>query len=372
MRQAKWLLIAAVAIFLILPGCKSMNPTGHPEPGVNTATVSELIGTWDLLAGVDQVKIGTATMSWQYDSYDPSKTGNDKFVNLKLRIEFHADDPHTFDGDAQVNVSLEKPTEKGAPGQYNAFKAGFQVTPYPDDQTRIYLIPVSWLEAQPPAGVGWQCGGHVWFLWHTAGDFGTAMAGEFVKPRKGAWFNRLGMYLCNPTETPPQDQPDPWDGTTRTRGYWKRFWRTTDGGNPPQWWTPESVAKYLPQTCAGVTYSTPAECYDLFDTPSNSGMWVQFQAQFLAAKLNAVREPDLPNAYYNYPGVGEWMENWQVSAIFARADGYGTTMPPAYELEATKTVLDNINNYNDNSEYGGPTNNCLWDAPWTVPYQAMR
>lgn len=202
MKQAKWLLLIAVGIMMVLPGCKSMNPLANASRDVNIATETEPIGTWDLLAGKDQVKVGTVTMEWQYDWYDPSKTGNDQFVNLKLYIVFHADPPHTFSGDAQVNVSLDMPVDKGAPGKYNAFKAGFQVTPYPDDQTRAYLIPVSWLEDI----VGWSCGGYVWFKMHTAGDFGTAMVGEFVVTGENtnAWFNRLGMNLCNPT-TPPNE-----------------------------------------------------------------------------------------------------------------------------------------------------------------------
>jgi len=199
MKHAKWLLLVAVGILMVLPGCKSMNPMVNVNPDVNIAA-TEWIGTWDLLAGKDQVKVGTVTMEWQYDWCDPSKTGNDRFVNLMLYIEFHADNGYTFSGDAQVDVSLEMPTTKGAPGQYNAFKARFQVTPYPGDQTRAYLIPVSWLEDV----VGWSCGGYLWFKLHVAGNFGTAMAGEFVSTGSGpnAWFNRLGMTLDNPPEPP--------------------------------------------------------------------------------------------------------------------------------------------------------------------------
>jgi hypothetical protein len=219
MKQAKWLLLLAVGILMVLPGCKSMNPMVKSDVRVAAGEEIVPIGTWAIMANnTPQTQIGTAEMYWQYDYYDATKQGNDAFVNLQLGVKYVTYSPDYPIEDAHLNITADMPTERGAPGLYN-FNWALQ-TPYPDDYTRIFLIPVASLY-----GIPWECGGYLWFLMHVGITGGpTAMVGEFVDANP--WFNRLYVQVVNPPPPPP---PEERGFKTYTQGGWGA---PPKGGNP--------------------------------------------------------------------------------------------------------------------------------------------
>jgi len=375
MKQAKWLLLIAVGIFVMLPGCKQLNPVVNPD--VNIAA-TEPIGTFPLLMGgnTPQPQVGTVSLYWQYDYYDASKTGNDAFINLQLGITFVTTNPtYVINGDAHVNIGTNQPTGKGAPGQYNMFRdtlnnnACYQ-QPYTDNFTRIYLIPVAVLEQY-----GWTCGGSLWFLCEVSLFNGqTAMVGTFHHPRGQAWWNDINLQIKNPT---PPDNPPPgsWPGQTLTWGWWQNPF--TGGPNPqpkhPNYYDPvylpQQIAPWHDNSIHDGWINTPPDAAYIFSkvgggggggaTPDN--YWDIFQAQFLAARLNAHWQngviPSLDNAYYDWPGLtGEPCENWKVADIFTEALTANQGMD-AGTLSAMTTILDRINSYGDKH------NGCLWIGP---------
>ncbi len=206
MKQAKWLLLMAVGIMVVLPGCKSMNPMVKSD--VRMADYNQPIGTWPLMTGgkLPQTQIGDVTMYWQYDYFDPElydpgdPTNNDAFVNLALVVKCETYSPDYPITGAHLNISDAMPTQRGSPGHYN-FNGYLQ--PYPDPYTAIFVVPVAALETVP-----WKCGDWLWFLVHVAAGGETAYPGEFVPKVPGytAWFNRLHVECINPT--PPED-PEP-------------------------------------------------------------------------------------------------------------------------------------------------------------------
>jgi len=206
MKHAKWLLLAAVGILMVLPGCRQMNPAVNPD--VRIAEYTQQIGTWPLLANnKPQTQIGDATFYWQYDYFDenldPGPNGNGQFVNLMFGVKYETYSPDYPIADAHLNISTVKPTEKGSPGLYN-FNSYLQ-TPYPDDYTRIFLIPEAALMAVPDTG--WDCGDYLWIMCHVAAGGVTAMVGDFHKPKKQAWWNDLYTQITNPDTTNGHEEP---------------------------------------------------------------------------------------------------------------------------------------------------------------------
>jgi hypothetical protein len=213
MKHAKWLLLVAVGILMVLPGCKSMSPVLKSD--VRIAEYTQELGSWPLMAGKDQFQIGDVYMYWQYDYFDPElydpedPTNNDAFVNLALVIKCETYSPDYPITDANLNISTEMPTEKGSPGHYNFNDYLAPPKPLPEPcYTVWFVIPVADLETVP-----WQCGDWLWFLVHVAAGDETAFPGEFVPGQPGghgqkptAWFNRLHVECINPE---PPDEPQP-------------------------------------------------------------------------------------------------------------------------------------------------------------------
>jgi hypothetical protein len=206
MKQAKWLLLIAVGIMMVLPGCNKLGPVGDPD--VRIAEYTQGLGTWPLMTGgkQPQTQIGDVTMYWQYDYFDPSldpgENGNGQFVNLQLGVKYETYSPTYPITDAHLNITTYMPTQRGSPGHYN-FNSYLQ-TPYPDDFTRIFLIPEAALMEVP-----WHCGDWLWFLCHVSAGGVTGMAGQFVpnKPGYTSWFNRLHIKCTNPTPSENPEEP---------------------------------------------------------------------------------------------------------------------------------------------------------------------
>lgn len=209
MKHAKWLLLVAVGILMVLPGCKSMNPMVKPD--VRIALYTQELGSWPLMTGgkEPQTQIGTVSMYWQYDYFDPAlydptdPTNNDAFVNLALVVKCETYSPDYPITDANLNISDTMPTRKGQPGHYNFNKYLVTRIPNPSDRyTAIFVVPVAALETVP-----WECGDWLWFLVHVAAGGETAYPGEFVPKTPGytAWFNRLHVECINPEPRPGED-----------------------------------------------------------------------------------------------------------------------------------------------------------------------
>lgn len=207
MKQAKWLLLIAVGILLVLPGCNSMNPTVSPEkPDVRIASYTQQIGTAPIMSGggKTQFQIGDVYFYWQYDYFDPSlppgPNGNGQFVNLMFGVRYETYSPTYPITDAHLNISITQPTGRGAPGLYN-FNSYLQPNP-PNAYTAIFLIPEAALMAVP-----WHCGDWLWFLCHVSAGDVTGMAGTQHR-NGGSWWNDLRLHCTNPT---PPGNPEPPD-----------------------------------------------------------------------------------------------------------------------------------------------------------------
>ncbi|GEM_PF-3774536 len=228
MKHAKWLLLVAVGIALVLPGCKRLDPMASLD--VNAAVYTEnLAGPMPLWTGgkQPQTQIGTVTMYWQYDYYD--ENADPEYVNLALVIKAETYSPDYPITDANLNISVEKPEEKGAPGLYN-FNS--YLLPYPDPYTAIFYIPVEDLMEVP-----WECGDKLWFKIHIAAGGETAYPGEFVpgKPGKTAWFNRLQVEVTCPDNGNGQISETAWgyDINDPFHYFWQADPKTKWGGVIP-------------------------------------------------------------------------------------------------------------------------------------------
>jgi hypothetical protein len=227
MRQAKWLLLVAVGIFVLLPGCKQVSPAAPQD--VRAATYTQLIGTWPLMSGgkQPQFQIGDVSMYWQYDYFDPNldpgENGNGQFVNLMLGVKYETYSPTYPMTDAHLNITTYEPTGRGAPGLYN-FNDYLQL-PRPDAFTAIFLIPESALIAAPDTG--WDCGDSLWFLCHVSAGTVTGMAGQFHAPRGQAWWNALHLKCTNPDTThhdtiPGYTEETAWGYNILDQAHWFR------------------------------------------------------------------------------------------------------------------------------------------------------
>jgi hypothetical protein len=224
MKQAKWLLLMAVGILVMLPGCKQMNPVVNPD--VRVAVVDLTIGTWPIMANsAPQTQIGTATFYWEYDHFDPSlppgPNGNGQFVDLKFGVKYETYSGYPISY-AHLNISTVQPTGKGSPGLYN-FNSYLQ-TSLPS-YTAIFLIPETTLMAVPDSG--WDCGDYLWFLCEVSSGGISGMVGDFHNPEQGAWWNDLYTQITNPA---PPDNPEPpeyreetaWGYNIADQSHW--FW----------------------------------------------------------------------------------------------------------------------------------------------------
>lgn len=200
MKQAKWLLLIAAGIMMVLPGCNKLRPVGNPD--VNIASYTQQIGTAPIMSGggKTQFQIGDVYFYWQYDYFDPSlepgENGNGQFVNLMFLVKYETYSPTYPIADAHLNISTTQPTGRGAPGQYN-FNSYLQ--PFPDPYTAIFLIPEAALMEVP-----WECGDWLWFLCHVSAGGVTGMAGTQHRDG-GSWWNDLRLRCTNPT---PPDNPE--------------------------------------------------------------------------------------------------------------------------------------------------------------------
>jgi len=359
MNQAKWLLLVAVGIFVLLPGCKSMDPLVTPDVRV-AAVGTEPVGTWDLLSGSGQTGIGHVDMYWYWTGYDPSQTGhggNDAFENLARRIEYHTNDGYPMSA-VHVDVHNTKWTSRGTPGDYNC--NGFLVTPpsLPGNEALV-SIPVSFLYDLPDGG--WDCGQDLYFMIHcsySGSTDGSAMVGDFTLKGDGAngggkaWFNQL--YLEH-LDNPPPPTRDPWPGKSLTKGWWMN----PIIGKGPEMKDPNyTMDGYLPTQISPYTDHPTGWVNDATDAafvfaPGFGDFW----QQFLAARLNAYWQKDvtpvnLENAYYDTPEAGEYCENMKVGDIFALA----LTLDPS-KYPDMLVVLRNINEYYEVNQ------NCLWNSP---------
>jgi hypothetical protein len=136
--------------------------------------------------------------------------------------------------------------------------------------------------------------------------------------------------------------PLPWEGKVFSPGYWKNH--------------PDSFARYLPVTIAGVTVSEVKQALSILSNPSARDAWKSFLAHFLTTKFNTCYDPALLNAFYNDTArTGEFMENQPVGSIIIVADNYRQTTPRE-TLLLMKDVFDAINNY--------PRSPVLWLGPF--------
>jgi len=197
MKHAKWLLLLAVGIVMVFPGCKKVNQA--LTPGVNIASITEEIWSEPLMTGgkQPQTQIGDVHIYWQYDYYDPDldpgPDQNGQYVDLCLVVKYVTYSPDYPIADAHLNIDQNQPDGRMPPGHYN-FNDYLQ-TPFPDPYTCYFVIPVADLESIS----GWDCGESVWMLCHVAAGGVTAMAGDFHHPRGQAWWNDLQLTIDNPT-----------------------------------------------------------------------------------------------------------------------------------------------------------------------------
>jgi hypothetical protein len=246
MRQAKWLLIAAVAIFLILPGCQSTTPTGNTDPGVKIAAMTEEIaGPIPIMTGgkQPQTQLGDVYIYWQYDHYDPEadpgEDGNGRFIDLSLVVKYVTYEPMT---DAQLNIDQNEPVGKGAPGRYNF--NDYLVTELPAT-TVYFVIPVADFERIS----GWDCGEWVWMLCHVTVGGETGMAGQFHHPKGGAWWNDIHLECKNPTEGGNDyDNETAWGYDIYNPDIW--FWAVMEEHAPNKW------GGVIPYTLGGTNPTT--------------------------------------------------------------------------------------------------------------------
>jgi hypothetical protein len=194
MKQAKWLLLLAVGIFVMLPGCNQLGRV--PNTDVRTAaSITEDIWSGPIWTGgkMPQTQLGDAYIYWQYDYFDenadPGPDGNGQYVNLCLVVKYVTYEPMT---DAQLNIDQTEPDGKGAPGLYNF--NDYLITELPAT-TAYFIIPVADFEEIS----GWDCGEWIWILGHVASGGETGMIGpNFHHPKGQAWWNDLHIECVNP------------------------------------------------------------------------------------------------------------------------------------------------------------------------------
>ena len=195
MKQAKWLLLLAVGILMVLPGCKHLNPVVNPDVSI-AASITEDIGTAPIMTGggKTQTQIGDVYFYWQYSyfdsSLDPGPNGNGQYVDLMFGVKYVTYSPTYPITDAHLNISTTQPSGRGSPGLYN-FNSYLQPNP-PDAYTAIFLIPEADLMAVP-----WHCGDWLWFLCHVSAGGVTGMAGTQHRDG-GSWWNDLYLQCTNP------------------------------------------------------------------------------------------------------------------------------------------------------------------------------
>jgi len=356
MKQAKWLLLLAAGIMVMLPGCKQLNPVVNPDasnaakPGIwqteqpnavvyPSASIAGVTPVqWDLMAGQD-IDVGYV------------KVWND---NDFLCIEYKVDVPNWYieviHADWETDTLLFPKNKAGnpLPGQFK-----FQRTFAPAVTDYTIYIPLIW---------DWNT--RLAIATH-ANLFESIPGRPRIQTQSGWagdhnwWGNNWAKWFWYTIQEPPSENPNPWDGETRTIGYWGQQHLQRTNLSDPQPYTSD----YLPLTLCGITVTTTAQAHAILFPATPPSRWDQFLRQYLSARLDACWNTDLPNAYYNYLGVWSF-DNTQVSDIFDEADSYreGTTTDPV--LNVMEIVLDNICNYNDPPQ---ACNNCLWDAPWPTP-----
>ncbi len=157
----------------------------------------------------------------------------------------------------------------------------------------------------------------------------TAYGGLIIKPPKGAWYGYFNFTLTQPK---PKPKLVPYDGETKTQGYWKTHLNENDHSS------------WFPITLAGYYIENVAAAINLFKTEPKGDMYLIFLHQFLALYCNAKNLTDLEGAYYDDPDTAEEpFESFLVGVIMDSANNYNQQTDKGI-LEEAKNVMDAINN----------------------------
>lgn len=232
-------------------------------------------------------------------------------------------------------LGTQPPQERGEPGHY-PYNSGLINT-----NEFIFKIPLS--ELRTKFLIDW--GSNVYVMPHCAVyldannnqqyDYGekteTGYGGLIIKPPKGAWYGYFNFTLIQP-EPEPKPKLVPYEGETRTQGYWKTHLNENEHGS----WFPITLADYYIENVAAAIA--------LFKIEPKGNMYIIFLHQFLALYCNTKNLADLEGAYYNDTVIeGEPFENFLVGAIMDSANKYNQQTDKEI-LEAAKNVMDAINN----------------------------
>jgi hypothetical protein len=142
MKLAKWLLLVAGSIIVVLSGCKSMSPTVNPDVSVTTTfTYIDPLTTDpdpNVLYAGKNIPCGYVTAYYGYNSMSGGEP-----VDPYLCIAYQT----TGDWrmlECQLDLLHDQPTEKGEPGHY-AFKSGdINTTSYTFEIDYDSLIANGW------------------------------------------------------------------------------------------------------------------------------------------------------------------------------------------------------------------------------------
>ncbi len=249
--------------------------------------------------------------------------------NATLEIKYGPLVPPWIIEEVHVHLLAECPESRPSPGQ-----APFKYEDINDDEYSVY-ITIAQIRA-----LGFDWGDEICVVPHCAvynpatNEEQTGYGGTV----RGRWFACFCIDFDEPEKGP---DPEPWDGETRTIGFWKH--NTSPGFRDPNRWGFD-WDDYFPVTLSGYNIANVEAAYQTFVAARANPMWLMYIAQYLATYCNTVRDPLLLTAYYNDDREeGEWMEDWQVDDIFDAADDPDNYTNELF-LAKTKDVFDAINN----------------------------